>query len=136
MLLNKKAKYIFSSLMTLLLLLVMAQAVLAETGAEKAAGGLDITAEQGGIGGKGTETDLSAIIGGVVGTGLALIGVVFFCLILYAGFTWMTAMGQEEKINNAKEMIFAAVLGLIVVLGAYAVTNLVARIFSDTTGIK
>ena len=45
----------------------------------------------------------------------------------------MIAMGKEEKINEAKEMIFAAAIGLIVVLAAYAITMLVSNIFSNYT---
>ena len=63
--------------------------------------------------------------------GLAFLGVVFFLLILYAGLGWILSMGNEEKITQSKDMIIAAVLGLIVVLGAYAITALLSDIFTD-----
>lgn len=117
--------------MVVLLFLVAAPLVLAASaGVESAKTGLDVTAK-GGYGAVPTQTDLPTIIGKVVGALLAFTGVVFFCLILWAGFSWMTAMGKEEQITKAKDTIFAAVLGLIVVLGAYAVTQLVANIFSN-----
>lgn len=90
--------------------------------------GLNTTAEQG-YGKLPTETNLALIIGRIIGAGLAFLGVIFFCLILYAGLGWILSMGKEEKINEAKEMIIAAVLGLLVVLGAYAITSLLAKIF-------
>jgi len=133
MFLFKKYKTAFIGLMLVLSFFTAAPAVLAadEPGAQKAAAGLDITANQ--AYGKDVvqkNSDLPTIIGRVVGTGLAFLGVVFFTLLLYAGLTWILSLGKEEKINQAKEMITAAVLGLIVVLGAYAVTLLVARIFT------
>lgn len=89
----------------------------------------------GGYGGKsgiipeGLNSNIPTMIGKIVGAVLALLGVAFFCIILYAGLNWILSMGNEEKINQAKDMIMAAVLGLIVVLGAYAVTALVSDIF-------
>lgn len=118
-----------------LLFLIAGQVVLAETGVEKATNGLETTAK-GGYGSLPAETNLPTIIGGVVGAALALVGVVFFLLILYAGFNWMMAQGKEEQVTKAKDTIFAAVLGLIVILGAYAITTLAARLFSDALGMK
>lgn len=120
--------------MVVFLFLAAAQLVLAaDTGVDKALGGLDSTAAKGGI--KASQTDLPTIIGKVVGAALALVGVVFFLLILWAGFGWMTAKGNEEEINKAKGTIITATLGLIVILGAYAITNLVAFIFSEALGV-
>ena len=65
---------------------------------------------------------LSVIIGKVVGAGLAFIGVLFFILMIYGGLTWMMARGNEQDVTKAKELIQAAVIGLIIVLAAYAIT--------------
>lgn len=129
--LTAKYSIIFSGLLVALSLLVSAQVVLAEEkGVDKATKGLEATAK-GGYGVLPAETNLPIIIGKVVGAILAMVGVIFFCLILWAGFGWMLAKGNEEEIGKAKETIFSAVLGLIVILGAYAITNLVAMIFSN-----
>lgn len=116
-----------------LLFLMAGQAVLAtSSGVTNALGGLNSTATGGGI--PATQSELPVIIGKVVGAVLALVGVIFFLLILYAGFNWMMAQGQEEKIEKAKGTIFSAVLGLIVILGAYAITTLAAMLFKDALG--
>jgi hypothetical protein len=114
----------------LTLFLTAGQAVLAGTTLNN----LDVTAKQGGV--KPATDDLPTIIGNVIGTVLSFVGVIFFLLVLYAGMSWMLAMGKEEKITQAKDMLFAAVIGLIVVLAAYAITNVVARIFGDVSGVK
>lgn len=131
--LGKKSKIIFSALLLVLSLLMVAQVALAATGADKAIEGLDKT---GTTGFGGTKESLwqggpAMIIGKIIGAGLAFLGVIFFCLILYAGLSWILSMGNEEKINEAKNMIIAAVLGLLVVLGAYAITTLLAKIFTE-----
>lgn len=68
---------------------------------------------------------LSDIIGIVIGVGLGLIGVVFLILMIYAGYNWMTAQGEEEKVTKAKETIIRAIIGLIIVIGSYAVWRFV-----------
>lgn len=64
---------------------------------------------------------LSQIIGTVISVALALIGAIFLALMLYAGYHWMTARGEEEKVEQAKDTINRAVVGLIIVVGAYAI---------------
>jgi hypothetical protein len=71
----------------------------------------------------GVITDIPSLIGKVVGAGLAFIGVIFFILIIYGGFSWMTARGNEQEVIKAKELFYAAVIGLIIVLSAYAITS-------------
>ncbi len=67
------------------------------------------------------------VVGDVVSIGLSLIGIVFFLLMLYAGFKWMMAMGKSEDAEKAKETIEAAAIGLIIVLAAYAIATFVFK---------
>lgn len=53
---------------------------------------------------------------------LSVLGVVFLILIIYGGLIWMTAAGNEEKAKKAKELITEAMIGLIIVLAAYAIS--------------
>jgi hypothetical protein len=76
-------------------------------------------------------SDVPTIIGGVVGVGLSLLGVAFFLLLLYAGFLWMTAMGDKGKIDKAKDILEAAIVGLLIVIAAYAIATFV---FSNLAG--
>ncbi len=69
--------------------------------------------------------NIPALIGKVVGVGLSMVGIIFFLLILYSGFRWMTAMGQAEVVQKSKDTILAAAIGLVLVLSAYAITNFV-----------
>jgi uncharacterized membrane protein YwzB len=104
--------------------------------------GLDQTVGEinGGTGGKGTVYDLSAtpeqIIGRIIKYLLQFTGIVFFVLMIYAGFTWMTASGDEKKVKEAKGTITAAVIGIVVIAMAYALTSFILTNVSganDTT---
>ena len=128
--LSQKSKIKIFSLITVLFFLMAGPAVLAadSPGATNALNGLSATATGGGI--STSQSSLPVIIGQVVGAILAFVGVVFFCLILWAGFGWMLAQGDETKITKAKDTIVGSVLGLIVILGAYAIVQLIANVFS------
>lgn len=91
--------------------------------------GLDVTAERAGLNKYGDS--VSGLVGSVIGTALSLIGVVFFLLMVYGGFLWMTDHGKEEQVTKAKDTITAAVIGMVVVLASYAITNFV---FSSVSG--
>lgn len=86
--------------------------------------GLDSTAGAAGLK-DGFETDVTKVVGNVIGTALSMIAVLFFILMLYGGFTWMTARGNEEMTKKALSTITAAIIGIIIVLSAYAITRFV-----------
>ena len=79
------------------------------------------------VGLQGTAANTLAVLAGdIVGTLLAFLGTIFFMLILYGGFTWMTAAGDPSKAKRAQAIIITAVIGLIVLLSAYAITTFIA----------
>ncbi len=65
------------------------------------------------------------VVGNVVAIGLSMVGIVFFILALYAGFVWMSAMGNTESVTKAKDILEAAAIGLVIVLAAYAISSFV-----------
>ncbi|MFA5937370.1 MAG: hypothetical protein WC822_05870 [Candidatus Paceibacterota bacterium] len=78
--------------------------------------------------------NVSELAGNVIGTALSMIGVLFFILMVYGGFLWMTAKGNEEQTKKAFNTITAATIGIVIVLASYAVTNFVfTSIRSSTT---
>jgi len=78
----------------------------------------------------GGEFAISQIVGVAIQAALALVGTIFLVLMIYAGYNWMTARGDEEKVTKAKDTITRAIIGLIIVVGAYAIQAFVlARLF-------
>jgi len=88
----------------------------------------------------GTSAGLgNASVGGIIATiiqaGLGLLAAIFLVLMIYAGFQWMTASGNETQIKKALDTIKTAIIGLIIVLAAYAITSFIftALPFSGST---
>lgn len=80
--------------------------------------------------------DPRLIVARIINAILGLLGTIFLVLIVYAGFLWMTAGGDEGKIEKAKGLIWNGVLGLIIILAAYAITwfvfEFVLKVTDDT----
>ncbi|MCK5320347.1 hypothetical protein KAJ61_03085, partial [Candidatus Parcubacteria bacterium] len=99
----------------------------AANGADYALTGLNTAADEGygagtSAGTAGIMTSLPGAIGKVIGVILSLVGVVFLILMIYGGFIWMLARGNDQEVVKAKNLIQSAIIGLIIVLAAYAIT--------------
>lgn len=93
--------------------------------------GLSATA---GAAGLSQERDVAGIIGNVIGAGLSLVTVLFFILMIYGGIRWMMARGKEEESKKALDTIIAAIIGIIIVLASYAITNFVFKSVGTAAG--
>jgi amino acid transporter len=71
------------------------------------------------------DNDLAGIVGIGIQAFLGLLGVIFLVLMLYAGYNWMIARGEEEKVTKAKDTLMRAIIGLLIVVGAYAISYFV-----------
>lgn len=88
--------------------------------------------EKGGAG-YGAPTDPRITAALIVRAILNFLGIIFFCLIIYAGILWMTAGGNDEQIGKAKKLMYRSVIGLIIVLSAYSITWLAMKIAFNYT---
>ncbi len=61
------------------------------------------------------------------------VGFIFLIVTIYAGIIWMTARGNEEKIEKAKNILKNAIVGIIVAMMAYGIFVLVFEVFSGTS---
>lgn len=124
---NKKKiiiKILLVKLFFLSFVFLSGQPVFARPTLKDALGNVGTVATGAGVGDK---KDVSDIVSSVITAGLSVVGILFFLLIFYGGFNWMTARGNEDQINKSKNTVIAAVIGLVVVLGAYALTAFVAN---------
>jgi len=67
------------------------------------------------------------IIAAIIQAGLGLLAAIFVVLMIMAGFQWMTAGGNEQQTKKAQDTIKTAVIGLVIVLAAYAITYFVFK---------
>ncbi len=78
--------------------------------------------------------DPRTIVANVINIMLGLLGVMAVVIILLAGFKWMTASGNDDKVSEAKRLMGAGVIGLLIVLSAYAVSIYIMRSYLLATG--
>ena len=67
------------------------------------------------------ETDLAVIIGKIVKVVIQFLGLIALVIILIGGFQWMTSGGDEEKIKSARRLMTNGVIGMAIVVLAYAI---------------
>lgn len=108
-------------------------AVSAQGFVDRVQGGASAVAGQAGLNQTG---NLETIIGNVIGVALSFVGVILLVVLLYAGFLWLTAGGDETKVKKARGMIRDGVIGLIILVSAYALVNFVlSSLAGATTGV-
>ncbi len=86
---------------------------------------------QGAVGGANS---LPVIIGNMISAALGLLGVVMVVLIIYAGFLYLTAAGDDKKVDTAKAIIKNAIIGAVLIFTAYAITSFVVGAITGAAG--
>jgi len=128
---NKISLFLFW--LSSLLYASLAQAAFLNT---KTSGGIKENARKFAEDGAGYEGNVS--IGGVVAIViqilLSILGVIFVSMIVYSGFLWMMARGNEEQARKAKDIIRHALVGLIITLTAYSITYFIVRVLALSIG--
>lgn len=72
-----------------------------------------------------SNSDPREVIGRIINVALGFLGVIAVCIILFGGFKWMTAMGNEDKASEAKKLLGAGVIGLVIILAAWAIASFI-----------
>jgi len=102
----------------------------------KIGAGLNAAAKGAGYNPSPTTADqLPIIIGSIISTLLSLVGILLLLYMLYAGFLWMTAGGDKAKVEKATTTIRNTIIGLLIIVLAYALTDYVlTQIGTATSG--
>lgn len=74
-----------------------------------------------------TTGTLTATVGAIIKGFLSLLALIFIILMIIAGYNWMTAAGEEEKVRKAKDTIQRAIIGLLIIVASYAITYFVFK---------
>lgn len=72
-----------------------------------------------------SNTDPRIVIGRIINMVLGFLGVIAVAIVLMGGFKWMTAGGNEEKTGEAKKLLGAGVIGLVIILSAWAIATFI-----------
>jgi hypothetical protein len=75
-------------------------------------------------------------VGDIIKIALTLVGIIAIVLVIYGGFKWMTAGGSEEKVDEAKKILYSGAIGLVIIFSAYALTTFVLGTLLKATGAE
>jgi hypothetical protein len=81
----------------------------------------------------GGDVDMASTIGVIINGVLGFLGIACMIFIIYGGFRLMMAGGNDEVVQEARAIIKWALIGLIVVIGAYALSYYVVSQVLKTT---
>lgn len=82
------------------------------------------------------ESGLPLLISNIVRLTTIAAGIWMFGNLLTAGFMYLTSSGETEKVNKAWGMIYQSLIGLLIIVGAFAITGVVSQLlFGDVTAI-
>ena len=80
-------------------------------------------------------TDIRLVVANIIRIALGLLGIIAVVLMIYAGYLWMTAGGNDEQIGTAKKFLINTAIGLAIILSAYAIVSFViSKLIDATTG--
>ena len=79
------------------------------------------------------EATLAQVVGKVVQAVLSVLGLVALVIFIIAGFQWMTSGGNKEKIQSAQKLMGAAVIGLVIIIIAYAASLFIVNALAGVT---
>ena len=60
---------------------------------------------------------------------LAFAGLIFFAMLVMGGFRFLTAGGDEKSVQEARKSLTNAAIGLIIVVSAFAISQILFTIF-------
>lgn len=75
----------------------------------------------------GGESSARALVLNIVNFFLGFLGIIAVIMIIYGGIMYVTAAGDQTKIDNAKKIIMYAIVGIIIVLISFALVNTVIQ---------
>lgn len=77
--------------------------------------------------------DPRTVVAKIIYSVAGFFGIIFTAVTFYAGFLWMTAGGNEEKIGKAKKIILYSTIGVFLCLSAFSITLLVSNYLTTAT---
>ncbi|OGL94723.1 hypothetical protein A2348_02275 [Candidatus Uhrbacteria bacterium RIFOXYB12_FULL_58_10] len=80
-----------------------------------------------------TNLELTTIVANIINVILGLTGIAFVGILVYAGILYLTAAGEEANVKKAKKLLSNSVIGIIIIVSAYAIANYVFAALASIT---
>lgn len=82
------------------------------------------------------KASLQQTVAKLINVALSMLGMIAVVIVLIGGFKWMTAGGNEEKVGEARKLIFAGIVGMAIILSAWAIARFVLVQLSTATEVQ
>lgn len=73
------------------------------------------------------------LLEGILGIVVVIATPIVIFFIIYAGFLYVTAQGDETKLTTAKKALMYAIIGGVLILGAYAIGEIIKNLVGAFT---
>ena len=70
-------------------------------------------------------TDIRVTIVRVINIFLGFLGLIAVLIVMYAGYLWMTAGGDDEQIGVAKKLLINGAIGFTIIVSAFLITSFI-----------
>jgi len=121
-------------LVCLIAILVLPYFVFAQVDPDSMRGILEGTGKNAGFAAATNRFTMSSIAGTAVNVFLSILGIYFIILVIYGGYNYMSARGDEEKVTKALATIQTAIIGVIIVVSSYALFYFIfQKLLTNTT---
>jgi len=81
------------------------------------------------------QEDPRTVIANVINVILGFLGLIAVIIILAGGFKWMTAGGNQDKVDEAKKLITAGIIGLVIILASFGIATFIINSLASATGV-
>lgn len=81
------------------------------------------------LGGGWPFSDLGKVLSSFLQIATITAGILVFVYLLLGGIKYISSGGDEKAVTSAKNQITTAIVGLLLVVSAYAITKIVERVF-------
>ncbi|MFA7245053.1 MAG: pilin [Candidatus Magasanikbacteria bacterium] len=82
------------------------------------------------------DSDLRQTIVAIINIALSMLGIVAVVVVLIGGFKWMTAGGDDGKVDEARKWIFSGIIGLAIILSAWAIARFALENLGKATNVS
>jgi len=74
-------------------------------------------------------TNFGSLLGNIVLAAMIISGLMVFFYLIWGGVQYITSGGDKEQAESARNRITYALIGLVIVIGSYAITKLIEAFF-------
>ena len=82
-----------------------------------------------------SEKDPRAIIAAVIRVVLGFLGIIAVLIVVTGGFKYMTAGGNDDDVVEARQMMVAGAIGLVIVLASFGLASFAMNALSTAVGL-